>query len=329
MFSIIERKLVLAQLLGHLLRLFGVERLLRLFDERQDIAHAEDARSHAVRMERFERLELLAEADELDGHARHGLDGKRRAAARIAVELRHDDAVEAERLIEALRHIDAFLARHRIDDEQDFVRMHGALDVAELLHELLVNLQAAGRIDDDDVIHVRLRIGHSLVRNLDRILAAFLLENGKAELLADDFELRDGGRTVDVIGHEQRALALLLEREAELADRRRLAGALQARHHDDRRRLRAHVDAALRAAHERREFLIDNLDDDLRRRQRLEDFLADCAFLDRLDEVLDDLEIDIGFEERHADFPHRLVDIVLRQLAMTAQLLERLLQTVG
>lgn len=59
-------------------------------------------------MERLERLELLAKTDELDGHARDRLDGERGTAAGIAVELRHDDTVEAERIVERLRDVDGF-----------------------------------------------------------------------------------------------------------------------------------------------------------------------------------------------------------------------------
>ena len=102
-------------------------------------------------MERLERLELLAKTDELDGHARDCLDRERGTAAGIAVKLCHDDTVEAERIVERLRDVDGFLARHRINDEQDFMRMDLRLDVAKLLHELLIDLQAARRIDDDDI----------------------------------------------------------------------------------------------------------------------------------------------------------------------------------
>src|SRR3989442_2147193 len=37
-----------------------------LFDQREDIAHAEDALRHSVGIERFERVVLLTDADELD-----------------------------------------------------------------------------------------------------------------------------------------------------------------------------------------------------------------------------------------------------------------------
>ena len=52
-------------------------------------------------MELFERVRLLAGRDELDRLAGDLLDGKRAAAAGVAVHLRHDDAVEIDSLGEA------------------------------------------------------------------------------------------------------------------------------------------------------------------------------------------------------------------------------------
>ena len=50
----------------------------------------------------LERVELLADGRELDRLAGDRLDRERRAAARVAVELRQDDAVEVERSWNAL-----------------------------------------------------------------------------------------------------------------------------------------------------------------------------------------------------------------------------------
>ncbi len=43
---------------------------------------------------------------------------------------------------------------------------------------------------------------------------------------------------------------------------------------------------------------------------------------DPLDEALDDLEVDVGLEECHADLAERLDDIVLRQPPVPAQPVE-------
>src|SRR6266571_4642041 len=64
--EVVERERVLPELLRELLGLCLVHRLLRLLDERQHVAHAEDARGEPVRMERLERVHLLADTDEGD-----------------------------------------------------------------------------------------------------------------------------------------------------------------------------------------------------------------------------------------------------------------------
>ena len=326
--EIVEREVRLAQLLLHLLGFFRIERGLRLLDEGEHVAHAEDARRHAVWMERLKRFKLLAHADELDRAARDRLDRQRRTASGVAVELRQNDAVDAQPLVEALGHVHGILTRHGIDDEQDLVRLDVRLDILKLLHELFINVQTTRRIDDHDIVDVRTRIFDRTSGNRHGIRALRHGKDGDAKLLAQHLELLDSRRSIDIGRNEQRFLSLLLERKAELSRRGRLARALKSRHHDDGRRHRRDIEAALRAAHEFREFLVDNLDDDLRRCQGIEHILPDGAFLHLLDEILDDLEIDVGFEECHAHLAHRLVYVVLRQLAMSAQLLECLLQAI-
>src|SRR5207244_13593762 len=85
--EVFEREGVLAKLLGQRLGLGLIDRRLRLLDQREHVAHSEDARGQAVGMERLERVRLLADAHEGDGAARDVTDGARGAAARRAVPL--------------------------------------------------------------------------------------------------------------------------------------------------------------------------------------------------------------------------------------------------
>ena len=59
-------------------------------------------------------------------------DRQRGAAARVAVELGQHDAVEADAVQEGLRGGHRVLADHRVDDEQDLVRLDGVADVEGL-----------------------------------------------------------------------------------------------------------------------------------------------------------------------------------------------------
>ena len=62
--------------------------------------------------------------------------------------------------------------------------------------------------------------------------------------------------------------------------------------------------------------------------EALEHACAEARSLDAGDELLDDLEVDVGLEQREADLAHRLVDVVLAQLAARAQVRQRALQAV-
>ena len=75
--------------------------------------------------------------------------------------------------------------------------------------------------------------------------------------------------------------------------------------------------------------LDDDLDDHLAGGERLHDIGADSALAHLGDELLDDLVVHVGFEQRHADLPHRGIDIGLGQLALAGQAREDRLETVG
>ena len=73
-----------------------------LLDQRDDVAHAEDAVGDARGVEFLQRVHLLAGADQLDRLAGDGAHGKRRAAAAVAVDAGQHDAGDADALVEAL-----------------------------------------------------------------------------------------------------------------------------------------------------------------------------------------------------------------------------------
>ena len=106
-----------------------VEGRLGLLDEREHVAHAEDAARHAVGVERLEVVELLAGTGEEDRLADDFLHRQRGTAARVAVDLGEDHAVEADRLVERVGDVDRFLTGHRVDDEQRVVRLHRVADL--------------------------------------------------------------------------------------------------------------------------------------------------------------------------------------------------------
>ena len=58
----------------------------------------------------------------------------------------------------------------------------------------------------------------------------------------------------------------------------------------------------MRVAEQRNELVPNDLDDLLGRRQALQHRLIGSAIPHAVDKSLDDLEVDVGFEERQADF---------------------------
>src|SRR3954468_15548439 len=325
--EVFERELVLAQLALELLGLVLVDLLLGALDEREHVAHAEDPLGHPVGVELLEVAQLLARRGEEDRLARDRLDRQRRAAAGVAVELGQDHAVELRDLGELLGDVDRVLTGHRVDHEQHDVRLDALLDVRELGHERLVDVQAAARVDDQDVLAVALGLVERPAGDVDRVAVGPLLVDRRARLAADLDELLDGGRPVDVARRDRDArLVLLLEQLRELRGGRGLARALQARHEDDRRRPRREGDPRGLPAHQRRQLVVDDLDHLLARVELLGDLDPERALLDGVRELLDDLEVDVGLEQREADLAHGLVDVVLGQRAALTHPRQRALQ---
>ena len=73
---------------------------------------------------------------------------------------------------------------------------------------------------------------------------------------------------------------------------------------------------------------MDELDDLLARVEALEDVVAEGGGLHARDEVLDDLEVDVGLEQREADLAHRLVDGVLVEPLGAAEVAQGRLEPV-
>ena len=150
-----------------------------------------------------------------------------------------------------------------------------------------------------------------------------------AGLLADDFELLHGVRSLQVGRDEQRHVSLLFQPATEFASQRGLTGTLQTgQHHDSRRRLRK-MDRASLAAENGDELLVDDFDDLLRRVERLRHLRAASSLLDRGDELAYDRQRDVGLEQCNADLARGRVDVGLGQPPLAAQRLEDRFEAVG
>ena len=320
--EVVERELVRADLLFEPLRVLDVDRRFGPLDEREHVAHPQHARHDALGMERLQILQPLAAADERDRHADDRHHRQRRAAARVAVELAQHDAGHAHAPVEFAGALDRVLPGHRVGDVEQVGRLGHVLDRDELGHQLVVDVQPARRVDDDDVEPERAGFGERAPRARHRIELAGRIVHARRRLLPDDVQLLDRGRTLDVGRDEQRMASLLLQPHRQLAGRRRLAGALQPEQQDHPRTLRRRLEAALGRAEERHHLVADDLDDLLRRRQAAQDVLPHRAVAHPVDERLDDLEVDVGFEQREPDFPQRGLDVLRRQPRLAPSVLK-------
>ena len=94
----------------------------------------------------------------LIGTLRHLADGQGRAAAGVAVHLGEDDAVEFEGVVERLGAVDGVLAGHGVADEVDLVGLDLRVDLLQLVHRHLGDVQPAGGVEDDGVEQVLLGV---------------------------------------------------------------------------------------------------------------------------------------------------------------------------
>ena len=122
--------------------------------------------------------------------------------------------------------------------------------------------------------------------------------------------------------------ALLHDVLRELRGGRRLARALEAHERDDGRAA-DEPERPVARRQERGELVVDDLHDLLAGGQALEDLGADRALAHAGDEVLDDLEVDVGLEQREADLAHRGVHVGLGHATTTGQPGEGLAEAIA
>ena len=275
---------------------FFIHISLGCLNQRSEVAQVEDTAGHTVRIEILKAaVKFFGYTDHLDRLAGDGLDGERCTASGVAIHLRQDGAVDAQIFIESFGGIHGVLTGHGVKDEKDLMRMDLCFDVAKLSHQLFIDREPACGIEDDDITVVCLGGIDRVLRDVDRIHIRRHAVDRDIRLLAQNLELLDRCRTIDVAGCHHRTVAFFLEHQSELAGRRRLAGALQADQHDDRHAGGRQSDLALCPAQKLCQLVFDDLDDRLVRLQAAEDLFPHRLFTDVSDEIFRHLEIDIGF----------------------------------
>ena len=203
------------------------------------------------------------------------------------------------------------------------------LDRHELGHQLVVDVQPAGRVDDDDVEAEVGRFGDRALRARHRIELARRIVHPHARFLRDDVQLLNRRRPLDVGRDEQRMPALLRQPLRQLPGRRRLARALQAEQQDDARPLASSAAGRPSASPKSATISSRTIRTTCCDGDRLRSASSSCvhrAIADAIDERLDDLEVDVGFEQRQPNLAERRLDVLGRQPRLAAKSLENVLQ---
>ena len=162
---------------------------------------------------------------------------------------------------------------------------------------------------------------------LDIFLVRIRSENRNVNLLPERGELLDRRRPLQIAGDQPRRATLLLKQQRKLCRRSCFAGAVQS---DDQNSARfAELKRRRIAAEQDRQFIVKNLNDLLTGRDAAQHGFAQRFFFDACDEVLRDLKIDVGFEQRQPHLAQRGVDVLLADFSVTAEVLKDLLQFVA
>src|SRR3954447_15680560 len=152
-----------------------------------------------VGVERPQVLERLADPDQLDRDAELVGDRQRDPALGGPVELGQDDAGDVDRLPEQLRLAQAVLPRGGVHGHQRLVRRLGQLlgddaaDLGQLLHQVVLRVQAPGRVDDDHVGADLAAAGDRVEGDRARVGVLPALHEGHVRAPGPLLELLDGG----------------------------------------------------------------------------------------------------------------------------------------
>jgi len=155
-----------------------------------------------------------------------------------------------------------------------------------------------------------------------------LAEDRNHGLETECAQLLHGRRALKVAPDHDRIAALGFEPASELGRVRGLTCTLQAGHEDHGGRLGREGDLHRLAAERVDQLLVDDLDDLLRRVERLVHFPADTGGLYPFLESLDNVEVDVGFEQSEAYLAEDLVDVVFLQRSFATDTAENAFKPV-
>ena len=210
------------------------------------------------------------------------------------------------------------------------MRLGPLADRRQLLHQLLVDVQAACRVDDQHVVAGGAGLPQRPLGDLGRAALGALLVHLGAGPLAHGDELLDRRGALGVAGGQSDALPL--PRRACLASFAQAvvlpepcSPAIRITVGPEPAKARSRLAPPISSASSSLTIFTTCWPGI----EAVEDPRAQAALSHLRGELLDDLEVDVRLEQGEADLAHRAVDVGLGQLAARANAGERLLQAIG
>ena len=166
-------------------------------------------------------------------------NGRQHAALGGAVQLGNDQAGQPQCVVERAYLGQRVLAGVAIDHQQHLVRRRGiglgdhAADFFQLVHQVQLRRQAPSGVDQHHVLAARLAGGDGVKAHGGRI-APFLADDFDQVAVGPDTQLLACCRAESVCGCQQHQRAFVGQVFGQLANRRGLARAVDADHHDHR-----------------------------------------------------------------------------------------------
>src|SRR6266568_1492579 len=234
--------------------------------------------------------------------------------------------------MEVQRGVYGVLAGHGVGHEEDLRWVEQFLEPLHLAHEVFVDVETAGSVDDERVAgHVASLAPGFLSQSLDKRRAsglAFLIAfiESSFDGFGNNFQLLARGGPVNVDRDKHGAVTALFEPRRELAAGRGLTGTLQTGHQDHGGRLRGEFEAGCVFAEEFDQLIANDLDDLFGGRERSKYFGANGLGANVLDELAGNVEVYVGFEQGYANFAEGFADVFFRERALAAQCFEGPLQ---
>ena len=151
------------------------------------------------------------------------------------------------------------LTNHGIRDEENLAGLQLFLQHAQLVHQFIVDVQAAGGVHEDHVAGGKFRFLDGAFDDFERFIRARARPNCGTDCFGNLGELFAGGGTINVRGNDDGPVSMLGKPFGELARSRGLTGALQTDNHPHRRRARGKERLGVLAKHGG-EFVANHLD---------------------------------------------------------------------